>query len=132
MNGIPLRTANIAAAVLVWLLALLAQAVVAPARADPDFYDPAGIDLSSYPPGGLIRYQPIERAPDGASAYRVLYRSTGMRDEPIAVSGVVITPNSPSPAAGRPIVAWAQGESKPRIGRSRTTGSSPLPFEMAK
>ena len=27
--------------------------------------------------------------------------------------------------------ASLQGESKPRIGRSRTIGSSPLPFEMA-
>jgi ketosteroid isomerase-like protein len=28
--------------------------------------------------------------------------------------------------------ASLQGKSKPRIGRSRTTGSSPSPFEMAK
>ncbi len=43
----------------------------------------------------------------GAAAYRVLYRSTGLHEEPIAVSGVVIAPPGPAPAAGRPIVAWA-------------------------
>jgi|SRR5271156_5838173 len=30
------------------------------------------------------------------------------------------------------VVGFARGESRPRIGRSRTIGSSPLPFKMAK
>jgi acetyl esterase/lipase len=37
----------------------------------------------------------------------VLDRSTGLNNEPIAVSGVVIVPDRPAPAGGRPIVAWA-------------------------
>ena len=37
----------------------------------------------------------------------MLYRSSGLHDEPIAVSGVIIVPSGPPPAAGRPIVAWA-------------------------
>jgi pimeloyl-ACP methyl ester carboxylesterase len=37
----------------------------------------------------------------------VLYRSVGMRGEPIAVSGVIVVPPGPAPAGGRPIVAWA-------------------------
>jgi hypothetical protein len=45
-------------------------------------------------------------APFGAAAFRVLYRSTGLYDEPIAVSGVVVIPSGPAPANGRPIVAW--------------------------
>src|SRR6202050_279613 len=49
----------------------------------------------------------MEAAPAGAQAYRVLYRSTGMHGEPIAVSGVIIVPPGPAPASGRPIVAWA-------------------------
>ncbi|MBE7200611.1 MAG: alpha/beta fold hydrolase, partial [Parafilimonas terrae] len=42
-----------------------------------------------------------------ATASRVLYRSTGLRGEPIAVSGAVIVPDGPVPPGGRPIVAWA-------------------------
>ncbi len=49
----------------------------------------------------------MDGAPDGAAAYRVLYRSKGLHDEPIAVSGVVIVPAGPPPPGGRLIVAWA-------------------------
>jgi acetyl esterase/lipase len=57
--------------------------------------------------GTLIRQEPMRGAPLGAKAYRVLYRSTGLRGESIAVSGVVVVPPGPAPAGGRPIVAWA-------------------------
>jgi acetyl esterase/lipase len=46
-------------------------------------------------------------APDGAQAYRVLYWSRGLKDEPIEVSGVVIVPRAAAPPEGRAIVAWA-------------------------
>jgi Secretory lipase len=46
-------------------------------------------------------------APLDATANRVLYRSRGLNDEPIAVSGVVIIPAGPTPPGGRPIIAWA-------------------------
>jgi acetyl esterase/lipase len=59
------------------------------------------------PPGGLIRASPMPGAPDGASAYRILYSSLGLAGEPIPVSGVVIVPTGPAPPGGRPIVAWA-------------------------
>jgi pimeloyl-ACP methyl ester carboxylesterase len=49
----------------------------------------------------------MDGAPLGASSYRVLYRSTGLKGEPILVSGVVIVPRGPPPLGGRPIVAWA-------------------------
>ncbi|WP_244539695.1 lipase family protein [Methylobacterium sp. 174MFSha1.1] len=58
-------------------------------------------------PGTLLDAQPLPNAPDGATAYRVLYRSTGLRGEPIAVSGAIIVPAGPVPPSGRPIVAWA-------------------------
>lgn len=77
------------------------------AVAQTSFYSTAGIDLASYPNGALLRSEPMSGAPDGAAAYRVLYRSEGLRGEPIAVSGVVIIPPGPPPAYGRPIVAWA-------------------------
>ncbi|MGE7417795.1 lipase family protein [Methylobacterium tarhaniae] len=58
-------------------------------------------------PGTLLDAQPLPNAPDGATAYRVLYRSTGLRGEPIAVSGAIIVPAGPVPPGGRPVVAWA-------------------------
>jgi len=58
-------------------------------------------------PGTLVRQEPIDGAPLGAAAYRVLYRSTGLDDKPILVSGIVIVPQGPPPPGGRSIVAWA-------------------------
>jgi acetyl esterase/lipase len=46
-------------------------------------------------------------APAGAQAWRILYRSTGLEGQPIAVSGVAVIPAGEPPANGRPIVAWA-------------------------
>jgi acetyl esterase/lipase len=58
--------------------------------------------------GTLIRQEPLTGAlPAGASAWRILYRSTGLRGEPIAVSGLLAVPGGDAPADGRPIVAWA-------------------------
>lgn len=37
----------------------------------------------------------------------MLYRSRGLKDEPIFVSGVIVVPRGEPPAKGRPIVAWA-------------------------
>lgn len=76
------------------------------AGAQTPFYHATPQELAG-PPGSLIRSDPMMFAPAGAQAYRVLYRSVGMQGEPIAVSGVVVVPPGPAPAAGRPIVAWA-------------------------
>ncbi|SDS98718.1 alpha/beta fold hydrolase [Bradyrhizobium canariense] len=76
------------------------------ASAQTSFYEPPR-SLLAGEPGTLIRQEPIDGAPLGAAAYRVLYRSTGLEDEPIFVSGVVVVPQGEPPASGRPIVAWA-------------------------
>ena len=76
------------------------------AMAQPAFYRPAEQELAG-PPGTIIRQEPMQLAPAGAAAYRVLYRSTGLRDEPIAVSGIVVVPAGQPPQGGRSIVAWA-------------------------
>jgi acetyl esterase/lipase len=81
-------------------------AFVAPAAAQSAFYQANERDVVG-PPGTIIRWEPMPFSPANATAYRVLYRSTGMRDEPIAVSGVVIVPQGPAPAGPRRIVAWA-------------------------
>jgi acetyl esterase/lipase len=59
------------------------------------------------PPGSLISVTAMSGAPEGASAYRILYTSTGLSGEPLPVSGVIIVPAGPVPPGGRPIVAWA-------------------------
>jgi dipeptidyl aminopeptidase/acylaminoacyl peptidase len=76
------------------------------ASAQTSFYE-APRSLLAGQPGTLVRQEIIEGAPLGATAYRVLYRSTGMKGEPIFVSGVVIVPQGDPPHEGRPIVAWA-------------------------
>src|SRR5215469_7867881 len=80
--------------------------VAGPVAAQSTFYQATEAEIAG-PPGTLIRQEPMLSAPPGASAYRVLYRSTGLHDEPIAASGVVIVPPGPAPEGGRPVVAWA-------------------------
>jgi len=75
-------------------------------QAQGPFYR-ASPDEIAGPPGTIIRQEPMLGAPLGAAAYRVLYRSTGLRDEPIAVSGIVVIPAGSPPAGGSPVVAWA-------------------------
>jgi acetyl esterase/lipase len=77
------------------------------ALAQSPFYRAPPQDIAGRP-GTLIRQEPLGLpAPFGASAARVLYRSTGLHGEPIPVSGAVIIPPGPMPREGRPIVAWA-------------------------
>ena len=58
-------------------------------------------------PGAILRSEVLKGAPPGASAWKIVYVSTGLRGEPIAVSGVVIAPDLPAPPSGRAVVAWA-------------------------
>ncbi len=76
------------------------------ASAQSKFYIASEQEIAGRP-GIIIRQEPMRGAPLGAKAFRVLYRSTGLKGEPIAVSGVAIVPPGPAPAGGRPIVAWA-------------------------
>jgi pimeloyl-ACP methyl ester carboxylesterase len=93
-----------------YLLAILCAAALSlpsgKVQAQTAFYRASAQELTG-PPGSLIRSEPMQFAPAGAQAYRVLYRSIGMHGEPIAVSGVIVVPPGPAPAGGRPIVAWA-------------------------
>ncbi|MCK1755839.1 alpha/beta fold hydrolase [Bradyrhizobium sp. 137] len=89
--------------------ALIATAVLGLpgiASGQTTFYD-APESLLNGAPGTLVRQEPMDGAPLGASTYRVLYRSTGLNGRPVFVSGVVIVPQGTPPLGGRPIVAWA-------------------------
>lgn len=89
------------------LLAGLISLLAPPSRAD-DFYTATAAELRGRP-GSIIRTAPFPGAPLGATAHKVLYRSTGLRGERIAVSGVIAVPSGPVPPDGRPVVAWAHG-----------------------
>ena len=58
--------------------------------------------------GSIIRVWPLEGGgPGGGDAFRILYRSTGLSGEPIAVSGAIFIPQGAAPAGGRNVIAWA-------------------------
>ncbi len=76
------------------------------ANAQTLFYRASEQELAGQP-GTLIRHESVRGAPLAAKSYRILYRSLGLKEEPIAVSGLVIIPNGPEPECGRPVVAWA-------------------------
>ena len=82
----------------------IAMAFADAASAQNPFYQASDDDLKGAP-GTLIRFEPIPLPPPAGAqtVYRILYRSTGLKDEPIAVSGVVLIPATPAPAgAGAP------------------------------
>lgn len=83
------------------------------------FYEPPD-PLPSGDPGDIIRSERLAGAPEGSRAWRVLYHSTGLDGEDIAVSGMVFAPTGDSTSTtagdattttggdgGRPVVAWA-------------------------
>ena len=59
--------------------------------------------------GTVIRSEPLDGAPEGAVAWKILYLSTGYEGEPIAVSATLVVPTTPPAAGGRPVVAFAHG-----------------------
>jgi alpha-beta hydrolase superfamily lysophospholipase len=72
------------------------------------FYTPPN-PLPMGAPGTILRREPItDGVPDGAVSWRILYLSTGVNGERIAVSGVVVAPAGAS-ASPRPVIAWARG-----------------------
>ena len=88
-------------------LALTALVACAGAPRKPDaFYAPPE-PIPAGKPGDLLRVEPVADGPEGARSWRILYQSTGMKGEPVAVSAMLVVPDGPAPAAGRDVVAWA-------------------------
>jgi len=105
--------------------AALLSASCTPVGPGPRFYQTAPDELPGKP-GSLIRSEPINGAPAGARAYRILYRSTDRDGRAISVSGLALVPSSPAPAAGRPIVSWAH----PTVGVIPRCAPSRSPFRF--
>ena len=67
--------------------------------------------LPAAEPGELIRSEAFDDyalAPE-VSAVRILYYSRSAMGEDVAVSGVVLIPDTRPPAGGWPVIAWAHG-----------------------
>ena len=63
--------------------------------------------IPSNAPGTVLRFETMNAPFPESQAWRVLYTSTGIDGEPIAVSGMVFAPTGPIPPGGRPVVSWA-------------------------
>lgn len=117
------------AAVLVVALVALGVRAVEPSQPGA-FYTPS-TPVAPEGAGTIIRSEPLETAPRGARGWRVLYRSTGLDGQAIAVSGTVFAPLAPAPAGGRPVVAWAHpttgvaSRCAPSIGADGGAGTIP-------
>lgn len=103
-----------AVAVALCVLALLPGARPALAQAPnvmaaPDLkLDVSEAEIRRAKPGKVFHIYPqLGGAPANAKAFRIIYRSTNLKGEPIAVSGTVIYPAGPAPAGGRDVIAWA-------------------------
>ncbi|MBV6508322.1 MAG: putative inactive lipase [Acidimicrobiales bacterium] len=88
---------------------LVAAVSILAASCSGDFYDPPGL-RADVEAGDVLRSEPIalQEGVDG-TAQRVLYVSTDIEGEPIAVSGVIVRPTGDPPEGGFPVVSWAHG-----------------------
>ncbi|WP_374454444.1 lipase family protein [Nocardioides sp.] len=82
--------------------------VVARSTPVPDaFYTPPA-DVPSEP-GALLRTAEFDReVPEGATAYRMLYTTTGLGEDPAVASALLVVPED-APEGPLPLVAWAHG-----------------------
>ncbi len=92
---------------------------------DPSFYAVPSSSAAA-PPGTVVRAQELLSAPAGARAWRVLYHSTDLGGHDTVLSGVVVTPNSPAPAAGRVVVGWGHPTTGAVAGCAPSNGIDPF------
>jgi len=74
----------------------------------PAFYgvpDP----LPSGEPGTILKSEPLTVAGLHGSMSRIMYLSTSVKGDSIAVTGLIAIPDTPAPAGGRRIITWAHG-----------------------
>ncbi len=65
--------------------------------------------LADGKPGDLLAQTSIPGAPDGATAWRIRYRTLDEKEHPVEVTGMVIVPNGQAPKGTRDVVAWGRG-----------------------
>jgi acetyl esterase/lipase len=106
---VPVYFASLLRPILAFLASLFALAMSASAFAADDLkIDVSPAEIRASKPGRVFHIHPqIGGAPANAKAFRIIYRSTNLQGEPIAVSATVIYPAGPAPKQGRDIIAWA-------------------------
>ena len=75
---------------------------------DPDFYS-VPVPLPQGEHGDLIRTQPVDGAPEGATWQRIMYLSETLAGEPTVVTGVISLPDGEPPEGGWPLFSHAHG-----------------------
>ena len=74
----------------------------------PDFYgvpDP----LPAGKPGQLINSESVDAPGLNGTMSRVMYHSTTINGQDIAVTGLILIPKGTAPSGGSPIITWAHG-----------------------
>ena len=90
------------------------------------FYSaPASIPAGA--PGTVVRSETMNAPFPESQAWRIIYTSTGINNEPIVVSGMVFAPTGPTPSGGRPVVSWAHPTTG--IEEQCAPSRSPKPYE---
>ena len=75
-------------------------------------------------PGKILNVWPLTGGELGkGDAFRILYRSTGLKGEKIEVSAAIFVPPGPAPKGGRNVIAWAH----PTSGVARACAPSLMP-----
>lgn len=92
------------------VLLLLSGCGIFSALPIPAFYN-SPVPLPAGKPGDIIRTEVLTGAPQGVRAWRVLYHSTTLDNQDIAVSAAILVPDSAAPANGFPILAGDHGTS---------------------
>ncbi|MFZ1362592.1 MAG: alpha/beta fold hydrolase [Candidatus Nanopelagicales bacterium] len=94
---------------------------VAPANS---FYTPPS-PLPNVPPGTVLKSEPIQGAPAGMQATRIMYMSTKVNGEPVPVTAAFFVRTIPdAPPEGRPLIGFTHGTS----GMGPKCGMSQAPF----
>ncbi|MGA0122217.1 MAG: alpha/beta fold hydrolase [Gaiellales bacterium] len=77
-------------------------------RLDQFYAAPAGYEQAE--PGTLLRVEALPSADvEGATAYRILFRTVRQDGSPAVSGGIAYVPAQPAPTGGRPVLAWAHG-----------------------
>jgi dipeptidyl aminopeptidase/acylaminoacyl peptidase len=73
--------------------------------------------------GPLISATPIAGAPDGAQAYKIVYRTRTGQGVAVQARGIVVVPAGRAPDGARDIVAWSHGTTGIADGRAPSANS---------
>ncbi|MGH9080821.1 MAG: lipase family protein [Acidimicrobiales bacterium] len=74
----------------------------------PSFYA-VPTQLPAGPPGTILKSEQVAEPGIDGTVYLVMYLSETELGRPVAVTGLVMVPNTPAPSGGYPVVTWGHG-----------------------